>query len=390
MVLTKRRYRLLVLFLLTVQLVSATVSAAGYSKTRLYTTGYYSSTGYCGTTADHYGKGYQSTHDLKLKYNKSNPCKGNACYSKFGHYGLGPDCKYTTASYCGTTKDFCGKKTVNRPSCSAKGTPMRRVVGCYEGWASSRSCDNFSPSDIPDRVYTHINFAFASINPKTLKSSQHLIDPELKVFIAIGGWAFNDPSPTVTTFSDIARSETNQRTFIKSLVSFMATYGFDGVDIDWDSRRIIADSSFPGAWDTPKSWLGNHLNSHANLTEIKDAFDLLWRNKIDPDQVNMGLAFYACIFSVYNTGCMSPGCLFDAGGPKEPCTNAVGAMYNPEIMRKLGGKIGLGDLDKTAAVKTLKFGRTWLTYDDVEVWAPVTSEQDLDENDGFRRHFQEY
>jgi chitinase len=54
------------------------------------------------------------------------------------------------------------------------------------------------------------------------------------VFIAIGGWTFNDPGPTATTFSDIARSETNTNAFIKSLTSFMATYDFDGVDIDWE------------------------------------------------------------------------------------------------------------------------------------------------------------
>ncbi|KAJ3466401.1 hypothetical protein MRS44_007059 [Fusarium solani] len=331
-------------------------------------------------------------------------------------------------SYCGTTKEFCGTKTVNRPSCSSKG-PMRRVVGYIEGWASTRSCDKFTPSDIPDGVYTHINFAFASIDPKTFQivpassndpalyrelTRKKKIDPKLKVFIAIGGWAFNDPGPTVTTFSDIARSDANQRSFIKSLISFMATYGFDGVDIDWEypaaddrqgreedfenlpkflsniksalkqngernglSIAIPASYWYLQHFDLEKiskyvdhfnSWLGNHLNSHTNLTEIKDAFDLLWRNKVNPAQVNMGLAFYARTFDVSNTGCMSPGCLFVAGGPKEPCTDAVGVMSNPEIMRKLGGKIGSGELDKTAAIKTLKFGRTWLTYDDVDTW----------------------
>ncbi|EWZ28763.1 hypothetical protein FOZG_17475 [Fusarium oxysporum Fo47] len=299
------------------------------------------------------------------------------------------------------------------------------------------------PSDIPDGVYTHINFAFASIDPKTFQiipasskdpqlyrelARKKKIDPNLKIFIAIGGWAFNDPGPTITTFSDIARSDANTRTFIKSLISFISTYDFDGVDIDWeypaaDDREgreedfdnlpkflskiksalkqsggrsglsIAIPASYwylqhfdlekiskyvdhfnvmtydlHGAWDTPKSWLGNHLNSHTNLTEIKDAFDLLWRNNIDPDQVNMGLAFYARTFTASSTGCMSTGCLFDAGGPAEPCTNAVGVMSNPEIMRKLGGKIGSGDLDKTAAIKTVKIGSTWLTYDDVDTW----------------------
>ncbi|KAI6773017.1 hypothetical protein HG530_003975 [Fusarium avenaceum] len=476
MSLTKRRSRLFFLLFLIVQILAVTVLAAECSKTKLCATGCCSSAGYCGTTKDHCGKGCLSTCDFKTECDKNNPCKGNACCSKFGHCGLGPDfcgkdcvagcdakgecdpggfgSKFSNHTkcplnvccskhgYCGTTKDFCGKKTVNRPSCSTKG-PMRRVVGYIEGWASTRSCDKFRPSDIPDGVYTHINFAFASIDPKTFQivpasskdpelyrelTRKKKIDPKLKVFIAIGGWAFNDPGPTVTTFSDIARSDANQRTFIKSLISFMATYDFDGVDIDWEYpaaddrqgreedfdnlpkflgniKRALKQSGernglsiaipasywylqhfdlekitkhvdhfnvmtydFHGAWDTPKSWLGNHLNSHTNLTEIKDAFDLLWRNKVNPDQVNMGLAFYARTFDVANTGCMSPGCAFSAGGPKESCTDAVGVMSNPEIMRKLGGKIGSGDLDKTAAVKTLKFGRTWLTYDDVDTW----------------------
>lgn len=62
-----------------------------------------------------------------------------------------------------------------------------------------------------------------------------LRDPGLKVFIAIGGWTFNDEGQkTRTTFSDIANSEANQAAFIKSLISFMSTYNFDGVDLDWE------------------------------------------------------------------------------------------------------------------------------------------------------------
>ncbi|RKL15943.1 hypothetical protein BFJ63_vAg16417 [Fusarium oxysporum f. sp. narcissi] len=121
------------------------------------------------------------------KFANHTKCPLNVCCSKHGYYG--------------TTKDFYGKKTVNRPSCSAKG-PMHRVVGYIEGWASTRSCDRYSPSDIPDGVYTHINFAFASIDPKTFQiipasskdpqlyrelARKKKIDPNLKIFIAIGG-----------------------------------------------------------------------------------------------------------------------------------------------------------------------------------------------------------
>jgi hypothetical protein len=63
-------------------------------------------------------------------------------------------------------------------------------------------------------VYTHINFTFASIDPTTfavlpsdpgdidlyqqvilLNGQQH----RPKIFIAIGGWTFNDPEPIETT-----------------------------------------------------------------------------------------------------------------------------------------------------------------------------------------------
>ena len=130
-----------------------------------------------------------------------------------------------------------------------KDNGIQVVVGYFEGWASSRPCNVFWPEQIPAGVYTHINFAFATINPATftvepaanadINIYRRLMllknqDPGLKIWIALGGWTFNDPGPTATTFSDIARSSALQTTFIKSLISFMSTYGFDGVDLDWE------------------------------------------------------------------------------------------------------------------------------------------------------------
>jgi chitinase len=167
-------------------------------------------------------------------FSELDKCPLNVCCSKFG--------------FCGTTDEFCGDAKVKRPSCSAEGGGFSRVVGYYEGWSVNRPCNGFFPEQIPLGVYTHLNFAFASINPTTFEVEaadakdptlyKRLVylkksDPSLKVFIALGGWTFNDPGPTATTFSDIARSEDNQAKFFKSLISFMSTYGFDGVDLDW-------------------------------------------------------------------------------------------------------------------------------------------------------------
>lgn len=105
-----------------------------------------------------------------------------------------------------------------------------------------------APADIPLGYYTHINFAFALIDPDTydiapmsddvaalyddvtaLKANQ----PDLEVWISIGGWSMNDPGPTQTTFSNLSASETAQETFFDSLITFMLAHDFDGVDIDW-------------------------------------------------------------------------------------------------------------------------------------------------------------
>lgn len=58
--------------------------------------------------------------------------------------------------------------------------------------------------------------------------------PDLQIWIAVGGWAMNDPGAYRTTFSDIAASESAQDQFFESLVSFMLNNGFDGVDLDWE------------------------------------------------------------------------------------------------------------------------------------------------------------
>ena len=105
------------------------------------------------------------------------------------------------------------------------------------------------PENIPAGAYTHLNYAFAFVDPSSyavapmseldttlysrftgLKES----NPDLQTWISIGGWSMNDPDqPTASTFSNLASSTDAQSKFFTSLSKFMSTYGFDGVDIDW-------------------------------------------------------------------------------------------------------------------------------------------------------------
>lgn len=60
------------------------------------------------------------------------------------------------------------------------------------------------------------------------------LSPGLEVWIAIGGWAMNDPGPYRTTFSDLAKSTEAQDKFFESLITFLFNNNFDGVDLDWE------------------------------------------------------------------------------------------------------------------------------------------------------------
>jgi chitinase len=163
----------------------------------------------------------------------------------------------------------------------------------------------------------------------------------------------NDPDqPTHATFSPLAASQDAQNKFFRSLISFMQTYGFDGVDIDWEYPVAEERSSTPadfvnmvtflkrlrqamdasghkyglsitipssywylqhfdikeiaktidwfnmmsydlhGVWDQTNRYIGPIVNAHTNLTEIDQALQLLWRNDIDPGKVVLGMGYY--------------------------------------------------------------------------------------------------
>ncbi|RPA79579.1 glycoside hydrolase [Ascobolus immersus RN42] len=442
-------------------------------------TGCCSKFGYCGVGDEFCSKeNCVANCDFKLGCDAKNPCKGGECCSKHGFCGLGPDycapeicvagcdaksycdpgygaeyaeipkCPLNVCcskwGYCGITKDFCGDKQVQRPSCSKSGS-LERVIGYYEGWVGNRPCNAFYPEKLPLGVYTHLNYAFATINPDTfevLLPTQKDVDllkrlvalkradPDLKVLIAIGGWTFNDPGqPTQPVFSDLARSEENQRKFFRSLITFMATYDLDGVDLDWEypGPDSITDrggreedfQNFPifmrnlktalkstggrdeisitipasywflqffdivelekhisffnimsydlhGAWDKGNNWTGAYLNSHTNLTEITDAMDLLWRNNISPAKVVLGLAFYGRAFTATSRSCMTPGCTFESAAEKGPCSRENGILLNSEIIDIIREKRLTPTLYEKEAVKVVHWDNQWVAFDDKE------------------------
>jgi chitinase len=133
----------------------------------------------------------------------------------------------------------------------------RKVIGYYEAWMARKSCHKMTPTDLPLDALTHVNFAFASIDPSTyqvvtmdsatpaslFKDTTNIksIKADLSVYVSIGGWTFSDNgTATQPLFGEIAASEANRKKFANNVVHFMQQYGFDGVDIDWE---------YPGAGD---------------------------------------------------------------------------------------------------------------------------------------------
>lgn len=366
------------------------------------------------------------------KWSKAETCPLNVCCSEFG--------------FCGTTKEFCGDDDkVNRPSCSVASTPVNRVIGYYEAWSTEkRSCYGMRPEKIPFGYYTHINFAFATIDPSTFElipgddrtedymrriQTLKLIQPDVKVWIAVGGWTFNDPGPTATTFSDIAASTQAQDAFISSLIKMMNTYGFDGLDLDWEYpvakdrngrgedfknfvtfmdrlRKQLNDKGMSkkgisltlpssywylqhfdiknlersidwfnimsydihGSWDIDNEHTGPWVNSHTNLTEIQDALDLLWRNDIKPEKVVMGMSFYSRSFTLSDPKCTQPGCRVASGGNPGSCSGTTGVLLHPEIQDIIKENKLSPALYRDAAYKAVSWGDQWVSFDDVTTW----------------------
>lgn len=80
-----------------------------------------------------------------------------------------------------------------------------------------------------------------------------------------------------------------------------------------------------GVWDRENP-IGDIVQAHTNLTEIKLSMDLLWRNNVAPEQVVMGLGFYGRSFTLKKSTCTSPGCEFSGAADAGACTDNAGTL----------------------------------------------------------------
>lgn len=246
------------------------------------------------------------------------------------------------------------------------------VGGYYASWASTRACDAWTASNINPLSYTHLFYAFAQISGGVMAtpSSSEVADmlaftslknqnPVLKCIVSVGGWAFNDPGPTQSEFHNIAASSSSRSTFISSVQSFLATYNFDGIDIDWEypvavergghpedkenylllvqemrtafgSSKLISIAApasywylrhfligqmsihldfinlmtydFHGVWNQNNE-LGTILRSHTDINFITKALDLCARDSVAAGKIILGIGYYGRSYTLASSSC---------------------------------------------------------------------------------------
>ncbi|MFD0048036.1 glycosyl hydrolase family 18 protein [Actinomycetes bacterium NPDC127524] len=171
--------------------------------------------------------------------------------------GLTPDTQYT---FYVTAKDAKGQESpASQKLTGSTGSqtltpPSYMVSGYYAGWSTY---SGYNVSDIDASKLTQINYAFANIgddlkmqvgdptadieksfpgdsstdsfkgNFNQLKKLKQKF-PHLKTVISVGGWNWSGK------FSDAALTDSSRTVFADSVVKFLVTYGFDGVDFDWE------------------------------------------------------------------------------------------------------------------------------------------------------------
>ncbi|WP_433337779.1 chitinase C-terminal domain-containing protein [Spirillospora sp. CA-294931] len=166
----------------------------------------------------------------------------------------------------------------------------RRSIGYFTGWRDGKNnTPRYLASDIPWSKLTHINYAFAHVDPQNkvsvggdtpanpatgmewptvpgaemdpaypYKGHFNLLNkfkkkhPNVKTLVSIGGWAesggyIDDNGKRVASggLYTLTDSQANINTFADSVVSFLRKYGFNGADIDYEYATSMKYAGHP-------------------------------------------------------------------------------------------------------------------------------------------------
>jgi chitinase len=183
-----------------------------------------------------------------------NQCPLNACCDIWGQCGITPE-------YCTNTTGPAGNPGTAPPGdngcISNCGTAIANSdvvptdfisVGYYESWNWDRPCLNFRAADVDTTLYTHVHWAFATIDDNfnvvindTYSQWADFKALPVKRIVSFGGWGYSTSADTYNQLR-VAMNPDNFLTFVDNIIKFLNDEDLDGVDFDWE---------YPGAPDIP-------------------------------------------------------------------------------------------------------------------------------------------
>ncbi|KFB39517.1 bacteria responsive protein 2 [Anopheles sinensis] len=156
-------------------------------------------------------------------------------------------------------------------TCGQYAQTLQPKVLCYYDGANSltKGLGKVTLDDIEPALpfCTHLVYGYAGIDEETYQAVSRLpfldLDtgkgnyravtqlkakyPALKVLLGIGGYKFNEPS---IEYMNLLESNSARFAFINSVLSLVKTYGFDGIDLEWQfpQNKPQKTISLVGSW----------------------------------------------------------------------------------------------------------------------------------------------
>ncbi|KAJ8068769.1 hypothetical protein OCU04_002465 [Sclerotinia nivalis] len=183
-------------------------------------------------------------------------CPLNTCCSGNGYCG-------TTSAYCINADPVNGNApcqrgygacgVINYPNCGIGSTTATngRKVAYWQIGSATRSCNALPIPLINTQDITHLIFAFMSISPNTfhvvpfdttavplMYPFTALASTTLATYMAIGGGGSSVLPPI---WSQMVENQGNRAAFIGSVEQWLSTFGFQGVDLDWEFPSSLND-----------------------------------------------------------------------------------------------------------------------------------------------------
>lgn len=301
------------------------------------------------------------------------------------------------------------------------------VVAYYSSWKVYSTC---KIEDIDPTLFDVLIYAFAGLNTDgTIRVLDDWADiqlqgfkkfnelkarnPRLKTLLAVGGW--NEGS---TKYSDMVRMPEMRRSFINSCRTFIKSYGFDGIDLDWEypcrrggapedkknltallkevrlefdkrgdifTMAVAAGVSNMDVYDIPalSKYLDHihimaydfhsHTDGRTGANAPLHSQDSLnveasvnaWIAKgADPSKLTLGLGAYGHSFTLANPASHGIGAPSTGPGLPGPLSQASGTLFCSEVVKYQQQQGWTKEWSEEQQVPYSYHGNQWVGYDD--------------------------